>query len=99
MKKLYTDYSEAYNIYSNTHEPFTETLNYYDTSADSDATLLNNYNAVTSARKQLDNDLQELYTDNSRYQIYQSKADAATFAGILWVVLATTLIYLVFTKL
>jgi primase-polymerase (primpol)-like protein len=95
--KEYTDYSEAYSVYPNTPvEPTVETF----TAAVNDTQLRTNYNTIAARRKEMDNDLKELYnTDNSRYQIYQSKADAAAFAGILWVVLASTLVYIVFTKL
>lgn len=95
--KEYMDYSEAYSVYPNTPvEPTVETF----ADATNDVTLKSNYDTITTKRKQMDDDLKELYnTDNSRYQIYQSKADAAAFAGILWVVLASTLVYIVFTKL
>ena len=96
--KDYADFAKAYSIYSDTNpvESKVETF----TPATNDTTLQDNYNKITSKRKQMDEDLQELYnTDTSRYQIHQSKADAATFANILWIVLASTLIYVVFTKL
>jgi primase-polymerase (primpol)-like protein len=95
--KEYTNYPEAYSVYPNSPvEPTVETF----ANATNDATLQANYDTIANKRKQMDDDLKELYnTDNSRYQIYQSKADAAAFAGILWVVLASTLVYVVFTKL
>lgn len=100
MKK-YMDYSKAYSVYPNTpvEEPIKEQVEEF-TPATNDTELQANYDTITTKRKQLDDDLNELYnTDNSRYQIYQSKADAAAFAGILWIVLASTLVYVVFTKL
>ena len=58
------------------------------------------YNSIKLKRAQLDQKLQELYNvDNSIPQLYQSQLDSTVYSGILWTVLATTLLYYVFIKL
>ena len=58
------------------------------------------YNKVVNLRSRLDLKLQELYnTQNSIPTLNQSQHDSTVYSGILWTVLATTLIYYVFMKL
>ena len=58
------------------------------------------YNSIKLKRAQLDQKLQELYNvDNSIPQLYQSQLDSTVYSGILWTVLATTLLYYIFIKL
>lgn len=58
------------------------------------------YNKVVNMRNQLDLKLQQLYNlQNSAPNTYQTQLDSTVYSGILWTVLATTLVYYVFTKL
>ena len=62
--------------------------------------LDNNYNAMAQHRAGLDLKLQQLYNvDNSIPNLYQSQLDSTVYSGVLWTILATTLIYYVFIKL
>jgi len=58
------------------------------------------YNDMTQHRSDLDLKLQQLYNiDNSIPNLYQSQLDSTVYSGVLWTILATTLIYYVFIKL
>lgn len=58
------------------------------------------YNNLVSMRNDLDSKLQHLYNlQNASPNIYQSQLDSTIYSGILWTVLATTMVYYVFTKL
>ena len=59
-----------------------------------------NYNDMAQRRAGLDLKLQQLYNvDNSIPNLYQSQLDSTVYSGVLWTILATTLIYYVFIKL
>lgn len=56
--------------------------------------------ANVKLRNQLDMKMQELLnSDNSISSIYQKNYDSTIYAGILWTVLASSMIYYVFVKL
>ncbi len=56
--------------------------------------------ANVQLRNQLDIKMQELLnSDNSISSIYQKNYDSTIYAGILWTVLASSMIYYVFVKL
>ena len=58
------------------------------------------YANLTNKRNDLDLKLQGLYNiDNSIPDLYQLQNDSTVYTGVLWTVLATTLIYYVFIKL
>ena len=58
------------------------------------------YANLTNKRADLDLKLQGLYNiDNSIPNLYQLQNDSTVYTGILWTVLATTMIYYVFIKL
>lgn len=58
------------------------------------------YQTNSALRAQLDAKLQELYnTQGSLPNLHQAQVDSTVYAGILWTVLATSLIYYVFIKL
>ena len=58
------------------------------------------YGDLVNIRSNLDLKLQQLYNlQNSAPNIYQTQLDSTIYSGILWTVLATTLIYYVFIKL
>ena len=65
------------------------------------STMINSsYNDMTQLRSGLDLKLQQLYNiDNSIPNLYQSQLDSTVYSGVLWTILATTLIYYVFIKL
>lgn len=61
---------------------------------------MSSYNNLTKTRNNLDLKLQGLYNiDNSVPNLYQLQNDSTVYTGLLWTVLATTLIYYVFIKL
>ena len=58
------------------------------------------YSTLTDLRSNLDLKLQALYNkQNSIPQLYNQQFDSTIYTGVLWTVLATTLIYYVFIKL
>ena len=58
------------------------------------------YNKMVNYRSQLDLKLQELYNNqNSLPNLHQAQIDSTVYAGILWTVLATSLLYYVFIKM
>ena len=62
--------------------------------------IVNNYNVNNKLRYELDNKMRDLYRiDNSFYNDNKIKYDVTMYSGILWSVLASSLIYYVFTKL
>jgi len=62
--------------------------------------ITNNYKNVQQLRASLDLKMKDLENeDKSLSHIYQSKTDATVYAGILWTVLASSLVYYVFVKL
>lgn len=66
----------------------------------SDATIKSQYANLVSKRSNLDLQLQQLYNlQNTAPNTYQTQLDSTVYSGILWTVLATSLIYYVFTKL
>jgi hypothetical protein len=62
--------------------------------------LMEKYNKLLTTRKNLDEKLHELY-ENENNSLYSNKpeVDSAVITGILWTVLATTMIYYIFVKL
>jgi len=57
------------------------------------------YNKIQVLRQELDAKLKELYgTEDSIFQEEKMVYDANVYAGLLWTVLATSIIYYVFTK-
>ena len=73
----------------------------YDPALSDPITSINSsYNDMTQLRSGLDLKLQQLYNiDNSIPNLYQSQLDSTVYSGVLWTILATTLIYYVFIKL
>jgi hypothetical protein len=66
----------------------------------SDATIKSQYANLVSKRSNLDLQLQQLYNlQNTAPNTYETQLDSTVYSGILWTVLATSLIYYVFTKL
>jgi hypothetical protein len=62
--------------------------------------IINNFNVNNKVRYELDNKMRDLYRiDNSFYNDNKIKYDVTMYSGILWSVLASSLIYYVFTKL
>jgi len=62
--------------------------------------LATNYNDILTQRKDLEQKLYELYTNDydSLYSV-KSMVDSSVITGILWTVLATTMIYYIVVKL
>ena len=61
--------------------------------------LMQQYNEVTDLRSKLDDQLKNLKdADGSVAAIYKSQYDSTIYSSILWSVLATSVIYLVFVK-
>jgi hypothetical protein len=57
------------------------------------------YNNILHLRGDLDNKLNILYqTNNSFLSDYKREFDTSVYTGILWTILATSLLYYVFTK-
>jgi hypothetical protein len=64
------------------------------------ANIMEQQAANVKLRNQLDMKMQELLnSDNSISSIYQKNYDATIYAGVLWTVLASSMIYYVFVKL
>ena len=62
--------------------------------------ILNVQNSNIKMRQELDTKLQNLYeTPDSMYADYKKSVDSSVYSGILWTVLATSVLYIVFTKL
>jgi len=62
--------------------------------------LDNSYNNIKTTRSSLDNELLNLYNIQGTIpDIYKKQVDSSLYAGILWTVLATSLVYYVFIKL
>ena len=94
---LTSKYNELNTIVGteNGHAPTVYTTN-YTSHPEFDAS----YQQMTQLRSKLDLKLQELYNkQNSIPQLYSQQLDSTVYSGILWTVLATTLIYYVFIKL
>ena len=65
-----------------------------------DNTIKTNYKNMLDKRSTVDTDLQNLYNiQGSIPNMYAENMDYAIYTGILWTVLATSLIYYVFIKL
>jgi hypothetical protein len=72
----------------------------YNTLSAPSTSIDSSYNDMTQLRSSLDLKLQQLYNiDNSIPNLYQSQLDSTVYSGVLWTILATTLIYYVFIKL
>ena len=55
---------------------------------------------VLKERRDLDTKMGELYKNrNSISSIYQSQLDSTVYAGMLWTILATSMVYFIFVKL
>ena len=64
------------------------------------ADIKSEHATLVNTRSDLDLKLQQLYNlQNTAPNTYQTQLDSTVYSGILWTVLATTLIYYVFTKL
>jgi len=62
--------------------------------------LDNSYNNIKTTRSSLDNELLNLYNVQGTIpDIYKKQVDSSLYAGILWMVLATSLLYYVFIKI
>lgn len=58
------------------------------------------YNSLVAKRSVIDVELQNLYnTQKSIPNMYMENIDSTIYSGILWTVLATSLVYYIFTKL
>jgi len=78
----------------------TSPSDYLDSATDKTDNINASYNDLVNHRSNLDLKLQKLYNlQNSSPNIYQTQLDSTVYSGILWTVLATTLIYYVFIKL
>jgi hypothetical protein len=83
--------------------------NYFNNSTNMTKTQYNDFisnsknlynNRVIPLRKELDSKLVELYnTDNTLYSDYKRTYDLTIYTGILWTILATSGLYIIFTKL
>ena len=75
-------------------------LDNIDPSNDNGTQIKTNYQKMANYRSQLDLKLQELYNDqHSLPNLQQAQVDSTVYAGILWTVLATSLLYYVFIKM
>jgi len=55
---------------------------------------------VLKERRELDQKMGELYKNrNSISSVYQSQLDSTVYAGMLWTILATSMVYFIFVKL
>jgi len=111
FENAYTTYSTCISDYQCSSSPGTyqnecklcEAINVISNNIQSDPSynaLLTNYNNLANKRNDLDLKLQDLYNiDNSIPNLYNLQTDSTVYTGILWTVLATTLIYYVFIKL
>jgi hypothetical protein len=62
--------------------------------------ILNKHREVLKLRNELDVKTEELYKiNNPYYRDHQAKLDASIYSGILWSILASSLLYYVFIKL
>lgn len=62
--------------------------------------LDSSFNEIQSLRSELDVKLKELYhLDNSVYSENKMSYDTTIYTGLLWTVLGTSMLYVVFTKL
>lgn len=62
--------------------------------------ITSNYNNLLHMRSELDLKMKEIkQTNDSVYSMYKNSLDSTVYAGILWTVLATSLLYYVFIEL
>ena len=87
------DYKKTFMDLNGIQTPAIGTDNFYDQ-------LMSKYNILVETRQKLDEKIFELYADenNSMYSI-KPHLDTAVVIGILWTLLASSMLYYVFVKL
>jgi hypothetical protein len=86
-------------------ETFTSIDGFNTISPDTDATsdkqkLIDNHNEILQLRARLDKELQELYTLNNSLTVENKIAyDTNIYTGLVWTILATSVLYFTFVKL
>jgi hypothetical protein len=62
--------------------------------------IINKHKDILNLRKELDLKTQELnMIDNPAYNDYKAKHDASVYSGVLWTILASSLLYYLFIKI
>lgn len=89
---------QALDVYNNsTDKTYKKTTIQYDASL---SELKENYKTLLNSRATLDLQIQDLYNGKgSVSSMNKLEMDAAIYANILWIILATSLIYFIFIKL
>ena len=81
-------------------ESFNPTISQNIETTDNKQVLVDNHNEILKLRAQLDQQLQELYTLNNSLSVENKIAyDTTIYTGLMWTILATSIIYFVFVKI
>lgn len=97
LKTLYNEYKSLLTNYNTDECLNIKTNDQYDASLNA---LMNNYKNLSNLRSQQDMKLMELYKNtNSMSHETGLNVDSSVYVNVLWTVLATSIILLIFLKL